>query len=40
MLTYDRQAAVDHLRGADPVLGRVIETVGPFELEPADGALR
>ncbi len=39
-LTYDREAAVAHLRGADPVLARVIEAVGPFTLEPRDGSFR
>jgi 3-methyladenine DNA glycosylase/8-oxoguanine DNA glycosylase len=40
VLTYDPIAAVDHLRGADPVLAKVIESVGPFEMEPRDGAFR
>ena len=40
MLTYDREAAVAHLRRADPVLARVIEAVGPFTLEPRDGSFR
>ena len=40
MLTYDRKAAVDHLRQADPVLAQVIESVGPFDMEPRDGAFR
>jgi DNA-3-methyladenine glycosylase II len=40
MLTYDAEAAVDHLRGADPTLAAVIESVGPFTLEPRDGAFR
>lgn len=39
-LTYDREAAVAHLSGADPVLARVIEAVGPFTLEPRDGSFR
>ncbi len=39
-LTYDREAAVAHLRGADPALARVIEAVGPFTLEPRDGSFR
>jgi DNA-3-methyladenine glycosylase II len=30
---YDRNAAVHHLRTADPVLGRLTESVGPFRLE-------
>jgi len=40
MLTYDADAAVDHLRGADPTLAAVIESVGPLTLEPRDGAFR
>jgi DNA-3-methyladenine glycosylase II len=40
MLTYDAEVAVDHLRGADPTLAAVIESVGPFTLEPRDGAFR
>jgi DNA-3-methyladenine glycosylase II len=40
MLTYDAKAAVDHLRGADPTLAAVIESVGPLTLEPRDGAFR
>jgi len=38
MLTFDRKAAVAHLRRADPVLGRVIDSVGPFTLEPRVGS--
>ena len=37
MLTYDREAAVAHLRQADPILARVIDAVGPFTLEPRGG---
>jgi len=37
MLTYDREAAVAHLRQADPILARVIDSVGPFALEPRGG---
>ena len=40
MLTYGPEAAVAHLRGADPTLARVIESVGPFTLEPRDGTYR
>jgi DNA-3-methyladenine glycosylase II len=40
VLTYDRKAAVDHLRRADPVLASVIDSVGPFDMEPRDGAFR
>lgn len=32
-LQFDPKAAVDHLRGADPVLGRVIDRIGPLSLE-------
>ena len=38
MLTYDREAAVAHLRRADLVLARVIESIGPFTLEPMSGS--
>jgi DNA-3-methyladenine glycosylase II len=40
MLTYDAEAAVAHLRGADTTLAAIIESVGPFALEPRDGAFR
>jgi len=40
MLTYDAEAAVYHLRGADLTLAAVIESVGPLTLEPRDGAFR
>lgn len=40
MLTYDREAAVDHLRRADPILARVIDSVGPFTLEAQGGSFR
>src|SRR5881409_2764480 len=40
MLSYDATDTVEHLRRADPVLARVIETVGPLTLEPRDGAFR
>ena len=40
MLTYDAEAAVDHLRSADPTLAAVIASVGPMTLEPRDGAFR
>lgn len=33
-LTYDPEAAVAHLRAADPVLARVIDAVGPLTLLP------
>jgi DNA-3-methyladenine glycosylase II len=38
MLTYDREAAVAHLRRADLVLARVIDSIGPFTLEPRGGS--
>jgi DNA-3-methyladenine glycosylase II len=38
VLTYDREAAVAHLRRADPVLARVIDSIGPFTLEPRAGS--
>jgi DNA-3-methyladenine glycosylase II len=37
VLTYDREAAVTHLRRVDAVLARVIDSVGPFTLEPRGG---
>ena len=40
MLTYDPEAAVAHLRRADPTLARVIDSVGPFALEPRGGSFR
>jgi 3-methyladenine DNA glycosylase/8-oxoguanine DNA glycosylase len=40
VLQYDRGEAVRHLSAVDPALRRVIEAVGPFTLEPADGAFR
>jgi 3-methyladenine DNA glycosylase/8-oxoguanine DNA glycosylase len=40
VLTYDREAAVAHLRRADPILARVIDSVGPFTMEPRDGSFR
>ena len=39
-LTYDAEAAVAHLRAADPTLARIIADVGPLTLEPADGSFR
>jgi len=39
-LTYDAEAAVAHLVEADPVLARVIAAIGPFTMEPRDGAFR
>ena len=38
MLTYDHEAAVAHLRRADPVLARLIDSIGPFTLEPRPGS--
>ena len=38
MLTYDREAAVAHLRRADPILARVVDSIGPFTLEPRAGS--
>ncbi|HYB42789.1 MAG TPA: methylated-DNA--[protein]-cysteine S-methyltransferase [Candidatus Methylomirabilis sp.] len=32
-LGFDPGAAVEHLRGADPALGRLIDSVGPFALQ-------
>ena len=40
MLTYDPEAAVAHLRRADPTLARIIDSVGPLTFEPRDGAFR
>jgi len=38
--SYDRDAAVTHLRSGDPVLARIIEAVGPFTMEPGEGIFR
>ena len=40
MLRYDPEAAVAHLRKADPILARVIDRIGPFTMEPRDGSFR
>jgi 3-methyladenine DNA glycosylase/8-oxoguanine DNA glycosylase len=40
MLTYDPDAAVAHLRGSDPTLARIIDSVGPSTLQPRDGSYR
>jgi len=40
MLRYDAEAAVAHLRSADPTLAGVIESVGPLTLEPREGTFR
>jgi 3-methyladenine DNA glycosylase/8-oxoguanine DNA glycosylase len=40
VLTYDREAALAHLCRADPVLARVIDSIGPFTLEPRSGSFR
>ena len=40
VLTYDPEAAIAHLRRADPVLARVIGSIGPFTMEPRDGSFR
>ena len=40
VLTYDPEAAVAHLRRADPVLARVIGSIGPFTMEQRDGSFR
>jgi DNA-3-methyladenine glycosylase II len=39
-LMYDSEVAVKHLRGADAVLSKIIDAVGPLTLEPRDGAFR
>jgi DNA-3-methyladenine glycosylase II len=39
-LTYDPKKALRHVRRRDPVLRRVIDAVGPFELEPRQGTHR
>jgi len=38
VLTYDREAAVAHLRRADPILARVVDSIGPFTLESRAGS--
>ncbi len=40
VLGYDRETAVAHLHRADPVLARIIDSVGPFTMEPRDGSYR
>jgi DNA-3-methyladenine glycosylase II len=40
VLAYDPDAAVVHLRRADPTLARIIDAVGPFALQPRDGSYR
>jgi DNA-3-methyladenine glycosylase II len=40
MPTYDSARATEHLRERDPVLARVIESVGPFTLESREGTFR
>ena len=40
VLTYDPDAAVAHLRQTDQTLAHVIDTIGPFTLEPRDGIFR
>jgi 3-methyladenine DNA glycosylase/8-oxoguanine DNA glycosylase len=40
MLQYDPGAAVSHLKTRDRTLARMIDQVGPFTLEPRDGAFR
>ena len=39
-MRYDPEAAVAHLRRADPILDRIIDAVGPFTLQPRDGTYR
>ena len=34
-VTFDERAAVEHLRGADPHLARLIDRVGPFTMQAA-----
>jgi DNA-3-methyladenine glycosylase II len=40
VLTYDREAAVSHLRRVDPILARVVDSIGSFTLEPMSGSYR
>jgi 3-methyladenine DNA glycosylase/8-oxoguanine DNA glycosylase len=39
-LEYDRDVAVAHVKSADPQLARVIDAIGPFDLEPREGAFK
>jgi DNA-3-methyladenine glycosylase II len=39
-LAYDPKKALRHVRKRDSVLARVIDAVGPFELEPRGGAFK
>ena len=36
VLGFDPSIAVEYLRGSDPALARVIDTVGPFRMEGAN----
>lgn len=40
MLNYDPRRALRHVRKRDPALRRVIDAVGPFDLEPRGGAFK
>ena len=40
MLAYDKQAALRHVKKADPTLAGVIEAAGPFDIEPRGGAFK
>ena len=40
MLTYDPKKALRHVRKRDPALARVIDAVGPCDLEPRGGAFK
>jgi 3-methyladenine DNA glycosylase/8-oxoguanine DNA glycosylase len=40
VLAYDPDAALAHLRRADPILAAIMDAVGPFTLQPRDGAYR
>lgn len=39
-LAYDRDSAVGHVCASDPHLARIIDAVGPFTLEPRQGAFK
>ncbi len=39
-LAYDRAKAVKHVRKSDPELARVMDAIGPFDLEPRGGAFK
>ncbi len=39
-LAYDPETALAHVRAGDPALDRVVEAVGPYDLQPRRGAFK